>query len=344
MKHIIIFIILLAITLTTEAKKYSYSFHNTPVSKALVKICQDNPDINITFVYKKLNNYKTSSIIDTDDVSDAIKAIVGIHPISVSESKGIFYIEALQNGRYIYKGHLTDSHNNPVEAATILLLSPKDSTVITYGISTSDGEFCIPCDKNKIIAKVVCLGYNTLYHNPSKFNIGNLKLSEKPILLRGVSVEADMTALSPDKNSYIPSQRQKKFSQTGVDLLRHMAIPTLVVAPGSETVTDVFGNTCEAFINYMPASKDELTGINVADIRRIEVLDSPDDPRFRGVRKAINFIVQQYEYGGYTKAKVSETALNGFRNKIDLFSKFAYKKMTFDFFAGVDNNVNHHSG
>lgn len=85
MKRIIIIIMAMVGFISANAKKYTYSFHNTPVAQALVELSQDHPDINIAFIYKELDNYKTSSKIDTDDIGSAIRQIIGLHPISLSE-------------------------------------------------------------------------------------------------------------------------------------------------------------------------------------------------------------------------------------------------------------------
>lgn len=44
--------------IATQAHKYEYNFRNTPISHALVRIARENPDVNLTFIYKDLDNYK----------------------------------------------------------------------------------------------------------------------------------------------------------------------------------------------------------------------------------------------------------------------------------------------
>lgn len=47
--------------ISASAYKYAYSFENTPVSEAIIRISKDNPDVNISFIYKELDNYKTTA-------------------------------------------------------------------------------------------------------------------------------------------------------------------------------------------------------------------------------------------------------------------------------------------
>ena len=65
-----------------QAHKYEHNFRNTPISQALVKVAE-NPDVNISFIYKDLDNYTTSARISTDNIYEAVRMIVGLNPISV---------------------------------------------------------------------------------------------------------------------------------------------------------------------------------------------------------------------------------------------------------------------
>lgn len=344
MKRAIIILMAMVGFIAAGAAEFSYTFKNTPVSEAIVTLLQDHPDINIAFIYKELDSYTTSAKVETDDINTALRQIIGFHPIMLSSKKGVYYIEALQHGKYTYTGRVTDPENEPLPGANILLINPRDSAVVTYGSTAPDGTFRIPCDRKNLTAKVSCIGYQTSYKKADNFDVGLIVLRENPIALKSLTVEGDAVILSTDKNTYLPTQRQKQFSSTGFDLLRHMAIPTLVTTPGSNTITDVFGNVCEIFINYVPANTDDLDALNISNVRKIEVYDTPGDPRFRGARKAINIVVQEYAYGGYSKVRASETTLNGFSNKSNIFNKFSYKRMTYDLYAGADNANNRHVG
>ena len=106
------------------------------------------------------------------------------------------------------------------------------------------------------------------------------------------------------------------------------------------SVTDNAGGDVSIFINYMPASQEEMQGLRTADVRKVEYLEFPTDPRFRGVQRAINIIVQEYDYGGYTKIYASENFMAG--PSANIYSKFSYKKMTYDLFVGADYTTSRH--
>lgn len=162
--------------------------------------------------------------------------------------------------------------------------------------------------------------------------------------LNEVVVQAQMQRASSAKSTYTPTGKQKNAAQNAVDLLRQMAIPQIRINPIDDTVTDNVGGSVAIYINFLEASNEEMEGLRTADVRRVEYLEFPTDPRFRGAERVINIIVQEYAYGGYTKVTANENFLVGLSSRVNIFSKFSYKKMTYDLYAGANNWNNHHIG
>lgn len=341
-----IFTIIMAVVtfISANADRYYYSFDNTPVSEAIVRISKDHPEVNISFIYKELDSYKTSATVHTDDVYDALRSTIGLNPVSIIEKDGNYYIEALQHGKFCYTGRAVGTDNEPVVAATVMLLAPKDSTVVTYGITDESGRFSIPCDRHGVIAKLTCLGYVPAYKDCESFVVGTIRMNELPVRLKAVNVEADNASLLSDKSIYRPTPRQKNASQTAVDLLRHLAIPQISINLVNESVTTLTGSEIAIYVDGLPASSEELQGMRTIDVKRIEYLEFPIDPRFGGNEHVINFIMQKYEYGGYTKMSVSENIMVGLSSRTSLYTKFSYKRMIFDLYTGASNHNIHHAG
>ena len=333
-----------AITLiSASASPYSYIFRNTPISEAIVRISKDHPDINISFIYKELDNYRTSARIHTDDAYDALRHAIGLNPISVIKDGDHYYIEALQHGKFSYSGRAVSDNGEPVAAATVMLLAPKDSTVITYGITDRSGRFVIPCDRQGVIAKLTCIGYKPTYRNCDAFILGDIIMDELPIRLKNVNVEADNASLLSDKSVYRPTPRQKNASQTAVDLLVRMAIPQLNARLGSSAVSTASGQPVAIYIDYVPASEQDLKMMRTADVRSVEYYDYPVDSRFQGNRHVINFIMAKYEYGGYVKTLATENfiANSGF---LQANARFVKKRMTYDLMGYGYYMSNNHFG
>ncbi|MDE6823423.1 MAG: outer membrane beta-barrel family protein [Duncaniella sp.] len=327
--------------LMSDAETFSYRFNSTPLTKAIREIMEDHPELDINFIYNELENYRTSEIVNADNAYNALRQTIGLNPVTVTKARNTYYVEALQHGRYIYTGKIIGSDNEPVVAATIMLLAPKDSTVLTYGISDTEGQFSIPCDRKGVLGKLTCLGYKPKIESFNKFSLGAILMEEQAISLGTVTVEADNAQLYSDKSIYRPSETQKKASISGSDLLNRMAIPQLGVISGNSIVTNG-GKPVAVFIDYLPATEKDLQAMRVSDVKRVEYLEYPSDPRLQGSAYVVNFIMQQYEYGGYAKFYGTGSLLNGHTEQGIANVRMQYKRMTYDLMGSAyDNGINH---
>lgn len=160
-----------------------------------------------------------------------------------------------------------------------------------------------------------------------------------------VVVKAQMHRTDAISSTFTPTVSQKSSAQNAIDLLKQLAIPQININLMDNTVTTPSGQSVAIYINYIPASAEEMEGISTSDVRRVEYLDFPADPRFQGNEHVVNFIVQEYEYGGYTKATLNENFLIGkLSSRASVYSKFVYKRMTYDLYAGASNHDINHFG
>ncbi len=165
--------------------------------------------------------------------------------------------------------------------------------------------------------------------------------SIKAQVLNEVVVEARNQRLGAEVSTYIPTSKQKNASQTAADLLSRMAIPQIKIS-ANDDITDLAGKSIDVFIDFLPASKDDLQGMRMQDVKKVEYYDFPSDPRFLGKAHVVNFVMQKYEYGGYIKAHGWENTSNA--GQISLYSKLQYKRMTFDIAAGYFYLNQKHTG
>ncbi len=167
----------------------------------------------------------------------------------------------------------------------------------------------------------------------------SLKVKE----LGEITVVADAQHTSATKTVYIPSARQKTTASDGVSLLSRMNIPQLSVNPINATVTTADNQGVSLYINFHPATDEDVSGLNPGDVKRVEYLDFPTDPRFQRAQHVVNFITQSYIYGGYTKLNAKERFMvrNG---EASVYSKFAYKAIEYDVMVSGDYDYNPHIG
>ena len=172
---------------------------------------------------------------------------------------------------------------------------------------------------NRIITTIYCaiMTIAAMAQTESPDSVKTRELDE-------VVVEAQMQRTSPTSTTYTPTGKQKNASQNAIDLLRQMTIPQIKINPVSEAVTDNAGGEVAIFINYLEASKEEMEGLRTPAVKKVEYLEFPTDPRFRGAQRVVNIIVQEYAFGGYTKLTTNENFLVGFssRNNIYCFHNF----------------------
>ncbi len=157
-----------------------------------------------------------------------------------------------------------------------------------------------------------------------------------------VVVEADRRMVIKDGVLYRPTTREKRASQTATDLIALMGVPELRATIGSLGVSTVTSEPVSIFIDYLPADESDLKGMRMIDVKEVQYLQSPEDPRFMGARNVLNYIMKKYEYGGYTKLYAQENPFWGFYNDATVTSKFTYKSMVYDVFAESKNfNLKH---
>ncbi|MDE6717978.1 MAG: hypothetical protein K2J70_07290 [Muribaculaceae bacterium] len=163
---------------------------------------------------------------------------------------------------------------------------------------------------------------------PDSLSVPGYDLQEVVVNSEGVVRKGNLTELYPGK-------RDRRFAAGAIDVLSNMNISEVRVDPLTNEVTSSDGRPVKMFIDFQPATSQQLRDVRPQDIQRIDIIRNPTDPRFMGAEIAANFIMKKYEYGGYTKADVTQS-VPVYNSNYGLYSKFSYRKMTYDLSTGLD--------
>lgn len=157
--------------------------------------------------------------------------------------------------------------------------------------------------------------------------------------LKELVVKDKRAIVENDKVVFIPNKKEKKLSNSPETLLKSMHLPMLLFK--GESVTTLTGETVSYFINGVPMSATDLATFWPSEVAKVEYIPNPTDPRYEGVKIAINFVKKQYEVGGITR-------INGFQrfpnNGIyQAASRLEYKNMSLGLMAKGSYSRDHRS-
>lgn len=155
----------------------------------------------------------------------------------------------------------------------------------------------------------------------------------KTIFLDEVVVTASNITRMDDHLLIYPNKQQKGHSNNGYGVLKNLMIPGLSVNTQSHNV-EMMGMQASLYINGQECDSKEIQMIRPRDIEKIEFYDAPSG-KYAKDKIAINFVLKQYEYGGYLQLDGLQTVgyTHGDYNVAGGFSK---GNTTFNLYMGAN--------
>lgn len=243
----------------------------------------------------------------------------------------------------ILTGNVADESQTPVCYANIAILD-NDSTFLLGFMCDSIGNFNHDIPENSALIKVASAGYsNHVQAIPQDYNILNITLKQYAVSLQELVVSSERIVREKSGVMIFPTKRDKEYAHDGVSILQNMGITELNIDPISNNVSTISGQGVSMFIDGIPATKADIQNIPPENIRKIELLYSPKDPKFNGARVALNYIMVKYETGGYTKLNATQCFIYN-SGDYSVYSKLTHKAMTFDVMASMGYFNSKHDG
>ena len=290
------------------AQRITRQYNNVSFSAALKDLNARQHKYTINFVYDELEDFRVTKSIRNLSIPDAIMQLIGFYPIKMTQLENNIMVECTQKTTLRYKGRIIDESGNAAEYANITLLSPIDSTIVGHGVSNENGSFVIPCNSQKVLARITYVGYKTVNRIYNNTEMGIIKLQPKAMIIKGVVVKGD--------------RPQYKMSPGGVEvavehtLLSKMAntfdvlnlLPRVSVKEQNITV---FGKgTPIVYINNKRVNdNNEIVNITPDNIKSISVITSPGAEYDAEVESVI-------------RIRTKERRANGFSLRADAFGKY----------------------
>ena len=299
---------LLILVQHSYAQRITRQYNNVSFSEALKDLNARQHKYTINFVYDELEDFKVTKSIRNMSVPDAIMQLIGFYPIRMTQVENNIMVECTQKSTFRYKGRIVDERGNAAEYATIALLSPIDSTIVGHGVSNENGSFVIPCNFQKVLARITYIGYKTVNRIYNNTEMGIIKLQPKTTIVKGVVVKGD--------------RPQYKMSPGGVEvavehtLLSKMANTFDVLSLLPRVSVDgqkisVFGKgTPIVYINNKRVNdNNEIVNITPDNIKSISVITSPGSEYDAEVESVI-------------RIQTKERRANGFSLRADAYGKY----------------------
>ncbi len=275
MKRLLCLICLASIVIVVHAQRITHSYNNVSLADALRQLSEQQTGYTIMFLYNELEDFHVTTTIKRKTLPEAIRQMIGFYPIRVTTSndeggKKIF-VECMQKTDNRYKGTVVDEQGQPIAYANIALLSPKDSTLITGGVSNESGYFVIPCETKPILARISFIGYKTVCKQCNSTELGSIRMQPETQKLEGVTVKGHrLLYTSTDRGLHITIQGTplEQFGSV-IEMLTHLP---LMMSNG-----EIAGHgKPEIYINNKKVrGKDELERLQADEVKSVEIITQP---------------------------------------------------------------------
>ena len=290
------------------AQRITRQYNNVSFSAALKDLNAHQHKYTINFVYDELEDFKVTKSIHNQNLPNAIMQLIGFYPIRMTQVENNIMVECTQKSTFRYKGRIVDERGNAAEYATIALLSPIDSTIVGHGVSNENGSFVIPCNFQKVLARITYIGYKTVNRIYNNTEMGIIKLQPKTTIVKGVVVKGDRPQykmLSGGMEVAVEHTLLSKMANTFevLSLLPRVSVDGQKISVFGKGAPIIYIN------NKRVNDNNEIVNITPDNIKSISVITSPGAEYDAEVESVI-------------RIRTKERRANGFSLRADAFGKY----------------------
>ncbi|NOQ92813.1 MAG: outer membrane beta-barrel protein [Flavobacteriaceae bacterium] len=262
----------------------------------------------------------------------------------------LIFLLPVNNWSQNIKGKVVDHENNPIEFASVAIINPKDSILISYTSTDKQGAFKLTEISNgERIFQVHFVGFKT-YQSPINFqgetiNMGTITLENDSNLDEVVVTLVTPVSIKKDTVTYNTKAFKVRIDDTVEDLLKKLPgievdVSGKITAQGEE-VTKIYVDGKEFFSGDPAIASKNLS----ADaVKRIEVIDEKSEKaRITGINDSERKKVINLELKDNKKVNDFGKFQGGYGTDDRFLTGMNYNRFTPKFQAsilGKYNNVN----
>ena len=257
------------------AQRITRRYDNVSMSKALMELNDLQQDYTVNIIYDELEDFKVTTDIRHEKLTDAILQIVGFYPIRVVKSgEHEIFVECTHKTDRHLTGTIIDEQGVPVAYANVAILNPADSTLLSGGVSNESGYFAVPYEQESVFARISYVGYKTVYRHCNQPNVGTIRMQPDNYTLNGVVVQGERPKVVLQGNSLMMNVEGTVMERLGTaeDVLTRVPM----IAKRGEGFEILGKGAPLIYLNNRKLSDlNELRNIQSDFIRSVEVIQNP---------------------------------------------------------------------
>ena len=256
------------------AQRISRSYQNLPLSAVLKDLNTASSRYEVSFIYNELEDFRVTTTLHRATLPDAVRQVVGFYPMRVTETDSMIIVECIHKTDRHLTGTIIDEQGQPVAYANVSVLNPADSTLLCGGVSNESGYFAVPIEQDKVLARISCIGYKTVYRLCDRPEVGTVRMHPDNYIIKGVVVQGERPKVQLQGNSLMMNVEGTVMERLGTaeDVLSR--VPT--ISKKGEGYEILGKGAPQIYLNNRKLTDlNELRNIQSDFIRTVEVIQNP---------------------------------------------------------------------